>query len=58
MARHAALGALAVSFGRGVAGPFIAVAVGLTLMGIGQALRLPGPDRRADRTPPDRAVRP
>ena len=53
----AVLGALAVSFGWGVTGLFIVVAVGLTLMGVGQALCLLGPGWRANRTPPVRAGR-
>ncbi len=54
----AALGALAVSFGWGVAGLFAAVAVGLALMGAGQALCLLGPGWRADRTRPAQVARP
>ena len=45
----AAIGALVVSFGWEVGGLFVAVAIGLTLMGVGQALCLLGPGWRADR---------
>ena len=45
-----AIGALAVSLGWDVTGLFIAVAVGLTLMGAGQALCLLGPGWHAGRS--------
>ena len=44
-----AIGALAVSLGWGVTGLFVAVAVGLTVMGAGQALCLLGPGWRPGR---------
>ena len=43
----AAIGALAISLGWNVTGLFIAIAVGLTFVGVGQALCLLGPGRRA-----------
>lgn len=45
----AAIGALAAALGWGVAAVFVAVAVGLTLIGAGQALCLLGPGWRAAR---------
>ena len=45
----AAIGVLAISLGSNVTGLFIAIAVGLTFVGVGQALCLLGPGRRAAR---------
>ena len=45
-----AIGALTVSLGWDVTGLFIAVAVGLTLMGAGQTLCLLGPGWHAGRS--------